>query len=72
MRTAVVAHYMDSGFISDLDKTLFTVYYNSKKFNYVYIYFNKKNEERAINLLRDIDSILEIEQSLFDVEQIVI
>ncbi len=72
MRTAVIAHYMNHEFISKLDRNIFTVYYNSKKFNYVYIYFNKKNEERALNLLRDIDSILEIEPSLFEVEQIII
>ncbi|MFI3252568.1 MAG: DUF2129 domain-containing protein [bacterium] len=72
MRTAVIAHYNNHEFIKGLDRNIFTVYYNSKRYNYVYLYFNLNNKDRAISKLKEIEAITEIEPSLFSVEDIII
>ncbi len=71
MRTAVIAHYNNHEFIKKLDRHIFNVCYKSKRYNYVYLYFNEKNKQKAMQILNDIYSIVEIEPSLLDVESIV-
>lgn len=72
MRTAVVAHYIEDSFINKLDKNIYNICYKSKRYNYVYLYFNANIKETVIRELKDIDLITDIEDSLFEVEEIII
>ncbi len=70
MRTAIVAHFTTDAFINNLDKQIYNICYKSKKFNYVYLYFNMDNKENVIKELNNIEEITNIEDSLLDVEKI--
>ncbi|MFI3329888.1 MAG: DUF2129 domain-containing protein [bacterium] len=72
MRTAIVVHYNNEAFLNDIDDRLFSVYYNSKRFKYVYLYLNKSNKDRALAFLNNTEYELQIEDSLLEVEEIII
>lgn len=70
MRTSVIVHYNSHEFIKNLDRNIFSIYYNSKKYNYVYLYLNKSNKDRALKILNNVDAIVDIEDSLLGVDDI--
>ncbi len=72
MRTAIIVHYENDSFISNLDDRIFSIAYNSKRYKYVYLYLNKTNKDRALNILKDNEYILNIEDSLLGVEEIIL
>lgn len=72
MRTAIVVHYNNEEFFNTLDERLFSIYYNSKRFKYVYLYLNNINKTKAIELLKLNEHTLDIEDSLLEVEEIII
>ncbi len=72
MRTAVVVHYSNEGFLSSLDERLVSVSYNSKRFKYVYLYMNKSNKDRVLEILNNSEYELQIEDSLLEVEEIIV
>lgn len=70
-RQAIVINFDDSFNVDAFDKTIFNVYYISKKLRYCIVYFDCEKYDAVKHILSRMCGIKSYNDSLFEVEKIV-